>query len=62
MKKKDNKHVVTFAATPQEIAMFKRIMHAHRRRTYSDVIRFLLETENEKILFTNATIEAKVVY
>lgn len=61
MKKKDNKHVVTFAATPQEIAMFKRIMYVHRRRTYSDVIRFLLETENEKILSTNTTIEAKVV-
>lgn len=55
----DEKHVVTFAATQQEFSNLKRIMAFYKRKTYSDAIRFLIETASEKILPENNAVPLK---
>ena len=59
MKKKGNKHCVTFNASRQELIMIQKIMKRHKRKTYSDTFRFLIECEHEKILKENNTIVVK---
>lgn len=59
MNKKDNKHCVTFNASRKELIMIQKIMKRHKRKTYSDTFRFLIECEHEKILKENDTIVAK---
>ena len=57
--KKQKKHIITFAATQDEMGMIKKIMDARRRKTYSDTIRILIIEENEKILRKNIAIEKR---
>lgn len=59
MMKKQKKHIITFAATQDEMGMIKKIMDARRRKTYSDTIRILIIEENEKILRKNIAIEKR---
>ena len=59
MNKKGNKLCVTFNASRQELIMIQKIMKRHKRKTYSDTFRFLIECEHEKILKENNTIVVK---
>ena len=59
MKKKIKKHCVTYSATKTELSKLQCVMKFHKRNSYTDTIRFLIETENEKILNKNIDMETK---
>lgn len=46
----------TFSATPAEITLIERLKKAEKRRTYSDLIRYLIMDKAEKILPQKVTI------
>lgn len=46
-------HCVSLAATDEEMRKLEIIQAHHRRRSKSDAVRFLIETEAEKILSKN---------
>lgn len=53
MEEKKQKHVVTFAATQDEMKKIELIRRENKRKTYTDTIRVLVENEYEKILKKN---------
>ena len=52
------RHISLFAK-PDELRIIDRLMEATKRNTYSDLLRFLIRQEAEKILPANARTSAK---
>ena len=52
-KKQPRRHMISLAATEEEMRMFEVVKHALRRKSSSDLIRFLVNREAEKILSPN---------
>lgn len=50
---KDGKVLIAYRATPQEVEIFEAVQKALKRPCKSDLIRFLVATEHEKILSKN---------
>lgn len=48
---------VSIWVTPDELQMIELIKHKYQRKTYSDLLRFLIYQENEKILSQNISKE-----
>lgn len=53
MKKKTKKHCISYSASMSELVRLQRVMKYHKRKTYSDIIRYLVEMEDEKIFAPN---------
>lgn len=54
-------HCVSLAATADEMRKLELIQAHHRRRSKSDAVRFLIESEAEKILQKNVPDDTKNV-
>lgn len=53
---RDGKVVISYRATLEEVAVFEAVQKALKRPSKSDLIRFLVATEHEKILSQNVPV------